>query len=303
MYGEDATNPAPRRQGDKYALIISGFPALGKSRLTGSNEETPALTIRSDDGQKEEEARICKLESCGMSFPVYDIDSSRYKLGTAPDIPSFMDLIEKACKIPNAILLVGAKWQFRQAMQNAGIEYIRLFPKSTLKVSWLRRQDSRQQRSQVAAHDAEEEFRKASKSAADFREQAQALTAAEHAEKKRELVESAEVCEREASEWLEVQAFQASEEARHEKLRCDMEKYWDFWLEIQDGFAGEQPGNRVVFGSTDHLTVPGCIDSMMHRFALCDSECTRSTERHHLRDCVKFGQPMLEWCSDFNSLE
>lgn len=302
MYGEDATNPALRRQGDRYALIISGFPALGKSRLTSSTEELPQLTIRSDDGQKEEKARMSKLESCGLSFPVYDIDSSRYKLGKEPDIPAFMDIVEKACKVPNSILLVGAKWQFRQAMQNAGIEYLRLYPKATLKMPWLQRQDSRLQKSQIAAHDAEAEFKEAKKSAADFRERAQALPA-EDAEKKRELVESAEMCEREASEWLEDQAFQAAEEAKHQKLRCDMERYWDFWMEIEDGFPDEKPGNKVVFGARDHLTVPGCIDAIMDRFALCDSECVKSTERHHLRDCVKFGPPLMGWCSDYHSLE
>lgn len=301
MYGEDATNPAPRREGDRFALIISGFPALGKSRLTASTQEQPTLTITSDDGEKEEQARMCKLESCGLEFPVYDIDSSRYKLGTEPDVAAFMDIVNKACKVPHSILLVGAKWQFRQAMQIAGIEYLRLYPKSTLKVPWLRRQDSRLQKSQIAAHDAEEEVRKLSRSAAEFRQRAQALS--ENNAERLELLESAEACERDAAEWLEVQEFQSMEEMRHQKLRSDMDNYWDFWMEIEDGFPGEEPGNKVVFGSTDHLTVPGCIDAVVERFALCDSGCRNSRERHYLRDCVEFGPPLMEWCTEYQELE
>ncbi|KAJ4387638.1 hypothetical protein N0V93_008235 [Gnomoniopsis smithogilvyi] len=301
MYGEDAANPAPRREGDGFALIISGFPALGKSRLTASTQEVPELTIKSGDGRKEEQARMCKLESCGLEFPVYDIDSSRYKLGREPDVPAFMDIVNQACRIPNAILLVGAKWQFRQAMQNAGIEYLRLYPKSTLKVPWLRRQDSRLQKSQIATQDAEEQVRKSSKNAAQLRQRAGALT--EDGAEKRELLENAEACEREASEWLEVQEFQSTEKMRHQKLRSDMDSYWEFWMEIQDGFPGEQPGNKVVFGSTDHLTVPGCIDAVVERFALCHSRCGESGERHYLRNCVEFGPPLMEWCTDYDSLE
>ncbi|KAJ4421177.1 hypothetical protein N0V82_003942 [Gnomoniopsis sp. IMI 355080] len=301
MYGEDATSPAPRREGDGFALVISGFPALGKSRLTASTQQVPELTVKSDDGRKEETARMCRLESCGLEFPVYDIDSSRYKLGTEPDIAAFMDILNKACGIPNAILLVGAKWQLRQAMQIAGIEYLRLYPKSTLKVPWLRRQDSRLQKSQRAAQDAEEEVRKTSRLAAEFRQRAQAIT--EDSAEKRELLESAEACEREATEWLDVQEFESTEEMRHQKLRLDMDSYWDFWMEIQDGFPGEQPGNKVVFGSADHLTVPGCIDSVVERFALCDSGCAKSRKRHYLRDCVEFGPPLMEWCAEYDDLD
>lgn len=301
MYGEDATNPAPRREGDRYALIISGFPALGKSRLTDSTQQVPELTVRSDDGRKEEQARMCKLESCGLEFPVYDIDSSRYKLGTEPDTAAFMDIVDKACKIPYSILLVGAKWQFRQAMQNAGIEYLRLYPKSTLKVPWLRRQDSRLQKSRLAAHDAEGRIEDFSRSAADFREQAQAIT--EDSAEKHQLLESAEACEREASKWSKDHQFQSTEELRHQKLRYDMDNYWDLWMEIEDGFPGEQPGNKVIFGSTDHLTVTGCIDAVVKRFALCDSGCAKSRERHCLRDCVEFGPPAMEWCTEYDCLE
>lgn len=302
MYGEDTNVPAPsRREGDKFALLISGFPALGKSRLTGSNEEPPELIIRSNDGRKEERARIYTLPSCGLDFPVYDIDSGRYKLGTLPDVAAFMDIVNKACKIPRAILLVGAKWQFRQAMQDAGLEYLRLYPKASLKESWLLRQDSRLQRSQKAVDDAEEVVKEAKLCAARLREEAQAMTGDDAARLK--LLEEVEACEQEAAEWADVLEFALAERATHAKLRNDMDSYWDFWMEIERGFPGEQIGNKVVFGSNDHLTLPGCFDAVMKRFALCDPGCEKTSARHHLRDCVDFGQPVMEWCEDYDQLE
>lgn len=302
MYGEDTNAPAPpRREGDKFALLISGFPALGKSRLTGSTQEPPELIIRSDDGRKEERARVYHLPSCGLDFPVYDIDSSRYKLGTQPDVAAFMDIVNKACKVPRAILLVGAKWQFREAMQKAGLEYLRLYPKASLKGSWLLRQDSRLQRSQKAVDDAEGVIREAKLSASRLRGEAQALTEDNAARLK--LLEEAEGCEQEAAEWADPLAFALADRVMHEKLRNDMDSYWDFWMEIERGFEGEQIGNKCVFGSNDHLTIPGCFDAVMKRFALCDSGCGKSSARHHLRDCVDFGQPLMEWCEDYDQLE
>lgn len=304
MYGEDATAPPPRREGDRYALIVSGFPALGKSRLTDSGRELPHLMIRSGDGQKVERAQSCTIESCGtgLEFPVYDIDSSRYKIGTQPDVATFMEVLDKASRVPNAIILVGAKWQFREAMQSAGIEYIRLYPKPTLKVPWLRRQESRLQRSQEAAYEAEENSKRAILRAARLKELAQALSGEDNAAKD-DLLQQAEIYEEEAAHMSRTQQDQSTESARHHKLREDMDNYWDLWMEIKDGFPGERQGNKVVFGTADHLTIPGCIDGIMKRFALCDSSCENLKGRHLLSECFEFKQPMMEWCRDYDSLE
>lgn len=103
----------------------------------------------------------------GQGYPVYDIDSSRYntmvegqdgRLEKVLNTALYMAQVEQAIRVPNAIVMGCTKPEFREALQGAGIKYIRVFPhrgvdfpergleskhRKLVKQEWLDRQEHR----------------------------------------------------------------------------------------------------------------------------------------------------------------
>ncbi|KAF3766893.1 hypothetical protein M406DRAFT_69071 [Cryphonectria parasitica EP155] len=136
------------------AIIIAGFPAIGKSSLTKADphplshepswEEKPVMF------GKNKAIPTIWVSAQGDRHRVFDIDSADYKSPDGTDdfssyIAMIMLILEQD---PKAILLVCTKPGLTKEMRKRHLDYALVYPRRDLKDVWLARQADRIQKSE-----------------------------------------------------------------------------------------------------------------------------------------------------------
>ncbi|KAJ0118703.1 hypothetical protein J7T55_012957 [Diaporthe amygdali] len=99
------------------AIIISGFPCIGKSYFKENRPDLKVYYLDSGENDHKDKAGVW--------------------------MQHYLEKVIEAVTEPHGIVMVSCHKDFRKRMQEAGLRYIRVYPRPELKDEWLNRQECR----------------------------------------------------------------------------------------------------------------------------------------------------------------